>query len=298
MYKNLTFKKLIKVSIIVFVFLSMLLTEGGMLRAQNSPSVEEADSDAPIIEAVETPQNEVTIKAKKIYKNDSYPTENIEVRPIDANALTKARQGLDYRKPIQKQQQEERAEKRRKEKQQGNIEAVKPPLPPTDWSALGKILTWVFIAIAVGLIVWLVIKAVKEGNIFVPNNRKIKLNSEVIDIEHIEQNLDQIDDLDPIIAQAIRQGNYGLAIRLYYLAILKALSNNNAISWKRDKTNRTYVEEMRNHTFFEPFRNTTRLFERVWYGNMLLQVTDFERIKPDFDQLLRGVKNLNTTNKN
>lgn len=298
MNKKLTLKKIFKSIFTACLLLFLAVTEGGRLPAQNSPNaVEEASED--VIEAVETPQNGVT-KAKKIAKNDSYPTENIEVRPFDANALRKAKQGLDYRKPtketLEEEQRQKEAERRTKEKQQGTTE-TKPLPPPTDWSAVGKVLTWVFITIAVGLIVWLVMKAIREGNIFSPTNKTIKLDGDIIDIEHIEENLDKIDDLDPIIQQAIRQGNYALAIRLYYLAILKALTEKNAILWKRDKTNRAYVEEMRNHTFFESFSGTTRLFERVWYGNVSLQMTDFEQIKPNFDQLLRGVKNLNVTPK-
>lgn len=283
-------KNCLKNGWVAFFCLSVALTEGGTLHAQNNQPIDE--EDAPI--EVQALPDEGDIKQKnKIYKNDKYPNETIEVRPYDANALQKAKNGLDYRKPNEIIEEERRqAERRAKEQQQGTKE-LQPETPPTDWGALGKVLTWIFIAIAVGLIVWLVMRAIKEGNIFNPANRKIKLDGEVIDLEHIEANLEQIDDLDPVIQQAIRQGNYPLAIRLYYLAILKALTESKAIVWKRDKTNRAYVQEMRNHTFFEPFSTTTRVFERIWYGNATLQTPDFERIKPDFDQLLRGVKNLN-----
>lgn len=294
MNKKLTSTTIQKSCFIAFFMLFMWGTEGGMLRAQNAPQTE--DEDLPTIEAIEeVPQNEVVIKNKKVYKTDNYLNDNIEVRPFDATTVAKAKQGLDYRKPSKEVAEEERQKKAEelRKKQSQDVAGTNEVKTPPDFSALGKILTWIFIAIAIGLIVWLVMRAIKEGNIFSPANKKIKLDGETIDIEHIEENLAEIGDLDPVIQQAIRQGNYTLAIRLYYLAILKALTENNAISWKRDKTNRAYVEEMRNHTFFEPFRHTTRLFERAWYGNSNLQVVDFERIRPDFDQLLRGVKNLN-----
>ena len=298
MNKKSTLITVKKSCFIAFFTLFVLGTEGGGLRAQNNIKTEE--EDLPTIEAMEeVPQTELVVKEQKIYKTDNYPNENMEVRPFDAKTVAKAKAGLDYRKPTKVMEEEEerqrQAEERRKKQTQdtaGTTEVKK--LPPPDFSALGKVLTWVFIAIAVGLIVWLVMRAIKEGNIFSPANKKIKLDGETIDIEHIEENLVQIDDLDPVIQQAIRQGNYTLAIRLYYLAILKALTEDQAIVWKRDKTNRAYVAEMRNHTFSQSFSSTTRLFERVWYGNLNLQVVDFERIKPDFDQLLRGIKNLNT----
>ena len=46
--------------------------------------------------------------------------------------------------------------------------------------------------------------------------------------EHIYES-----DLDRFIREATEQGNYALAIRLYYLAIIKELSLNRTILWKK-----------------------------------------------------------------
>jgi hypothetical protein len=79
---------------------------------------------------------------------------------------------------------------------------------------------------------------------------------------------------------------------LYYLAIVKELSSANAIEWKKDKTNMAYIREMRKNVLFEPFKHTTSVFERVWYGDSVLQESDFNMIQPVFQDLLNQTRKL------
>ena len=69
-------------------------------------------------------------------------------------------------------------------------------------------------------------------------------------------NLDQYiheTDLERFLREALAQGNYTLAIRLYYLQVIKDLSAKSAIRWSREKTNRDYQRELRSHRLAEPF---------------------------------------------
>ena len=124
--------------------------------------------------------------------------------------------------------------------------------------------------------------------------RKLGLTSEEIDLNNIEENLETA-ELDPIIKKAIAAKNFPLAIRLYFLAILKELTLAGAIAWKKDKTNRIYVQEMQPHPLVETFRTVTAIFERVWYGDAPLDETGFQSIQPSFQNLLtetrKGNKN-------
>ena len=52
---------------------------------------------------------------------------------------------------------------------------------------------------------------------------------------------------------------------------------------------------MRASNLFKPFREATRIFERVWYGNNQLEEKDFDNIKPKFKQLIDEVE-ANKTN--
>ncbi len=142
--------------------------------------------------------------------------------------------------------------------------------------------------------VMILVNMLGMDNIFSPRSRKIKSTDGVINIENIEDNIYE-SDLDRFIRQAVEQQNYALAIRLYYLAIIKELSLNKAIKWKRDKTNKDYLREMRKSPLSDDFRETTSIFERIWYGNKTIDERDYMSIKPKFQALVSSAKNLTRT---
>ena len=72
------------------------------------------------------------------------------------------------------------------------------------------------------------------------------------------------------LAEAEAAGNYRLALRLGYLQLLKLLSDQNLIRWQPDKTNHAYLAELPGEHLRAPFRELTRQFEYVWYGELPL----------------------------
>jgi len=154
------------------------------------------------------------------------------------------------------------------------------------WAGFFQIL---FIVVVVLAIVAVLINMLGAGNIFAPRSRKFSTNSNNFSIEKIEDNIHET-DLERYIREAVKEKNYAIAIRLYYLAIIKELSLSNLIKWKRDKTNRTYLREIRSTSLFKPFREVTRIFERVWYGEGQVDENEYLSIKPKFEQLIKAAK--------
>ena len=208
---------------------------------------------------------------------EKYNKEAIDRRDIDGEKWRKATAGIDY--------STDKVEKRTRQGSSGG-------------GALAGVfllfLKWFFIIGGIALMAFLIYRFVGEGNIFDARSRKLGLASEEIDLNNIEENLETA-ELDPIIKKAIAAKNFPLAIRLYYLAILKELTLAGAIVWKKDKTNRIYVQEMQPHPLMETFRTITAIFERVWYGDTPLDETGFQSIQPAFQNLLtetrKGIKN-------
>ena len=200
-----------------------------------------------------------------------YLSQPLESKNIDKNEWERAKAGIDYS-----------SDKIKREKESTTN------FNPT-WLVLFEFLKWFFIIGAVVLLAYLILRFVGEGNIFGTKKRRISDPSVQIDLEHIEENLETA-DLDPLIRQAIADKNYALAVRLYYLAILKELHLKGAIDWKKDKTNRIYLREMREHPSFENFKNTTSVFERVWYGSQTIDEPGFEIIQPYFQSLLKNIQ--------
>lgn len=154
------------------------------------------------------------------------------------------------------------------------------------WSGFLK---FILIAAAIITVVFLMLNLLGQGSLLGPRNRKIKAKPNQITIENLEDNILE-SDLDRFIRTATEEQNYALAIRLYYLAIIKELSLKKSIKWKRDKTNRDYLREMQSNALFLPFRETTGVFERIWYGNINLTEQDYLKVKPKFQDLIQTVQ--------
>ena len=154
------------------------------------------------------------------------------------------------------------------------------------WSIFLKIL---FVAGVLLIIAVLLISILGKGNIFNPSGKKINAGTTSFSLEQIEEKLHE-SDLDRFIREAVGSGNYALAIRLYYLAVIKELSLSKMIKWKRDKTNRDYLSETRHSRLYPAFRDATRVFERIWYGEHPLPKEEYEKCKPGFIALIEAVK--------
>lgn len=149
-----------------------------------------------------------------------------------------------------------------------------------------KFLAFLAAAILIGIVIF---HLMGVKNLIRPKNKKFvpDVNDENIDIESIEEHIHE-SDLDGFIRKAVGQENYTLAIRLYYLAIIKELSVNNQIIWKKDKTNRDYINELKQSNLQIPFKEITNIFERIWYGNKIISASDFEQVKPKFQSFIKS----------
>ncbi|MEN0003810.1 MAG: DUF4129 domain-containing protein [Bacteroidota bacterium] len=114
-----------------------------------------------------------------------------------------------------------------------------------------------------------------------PFNRKVKSKVADIDLDALEDNLHE-SDFERFIQQALAQKDFALAVRLYYLHLLKGLSERSLIKWKKEKTNRDYLLELGNSPLADSFSQITLIFDRVRYGGDHLQEADYHRIAPQF----------------
>lgn len=94
---------------------------------------------------------------------------------------------------------------------------------------------------------------------------------------------------DEEIATAVQNRNYRMAVRLYYLKILKELSDRNLIHWQLDKTNRAYVHELEKTALETEFARITSEFEFVWYGGFSLNEPQFALLQAEFDAFRRAL---------
>jgi hypothetical protein len=190
--------------------------------------------------------------------------EPLAVRKVEQKQWDDASKELDYSKDVPEPPKEERPP------QPDNFDGI-------DWTSatqgLGNALQGLAIVVAVAGIafgIWRMLQA--------PRNKQISRDGVEITLDNLDEYLHE-SDLDRFLREALAQGNYPLAVRLYYLQTIKNLSEKNAFKWSREKTNRDYLREMRSHSLAEQFREATRIYERVWYGNQSLSAAEFAALE-------------------
>ena len=105
--------------------------------------------------------------------------------------------------------------------------------------------------------------------------------------EITEENIHEL-DFESLIAEALENGNYRLAIRLRYLQSLKFLSDRQIIDWEPYKTNHEYSDEISTRDMRTAFDQISYYFDYAWYGEFSVERRHFDRVGEIFDQLKRS----------
>ena len=193
-------------------------------------------------------------------------------RTISKEQWERATEGLDYSKDIKTKEEE----KKRKPKAPSDL----PSLP--DMTGIGTVIQVLVILLATVLIGWVIFRMIQQ-----PSNRKIDANV-VVTLENLEEHLVE-SDLDRFLREALEAGKYPDAVRIQFLRIMKSLDQKGHIKWAKEKTNRDYLRELSNFAHIKDLRTQTRIYEKVWYGNMEVDRPLYDTLAPAFEALFRKI---------
>ncbi len=84
------------------------------------------------------------------------------------------------------------------------------------------------------------------------------------------------------IEKAEAAGNFRLALRLYFLQLLRVLADQNIIRYQADKTNMEYLLQIQATRYYQQFFRLTRHFEFSWYGLFPVPETAYQAIREEF----------------
>lgn len=199
------------------------------------------------------------------------PLEPLALREPHPDDWEKAIKGLDYSNDLPK----ERRERKRPSRTSGD---------PFEWlnaaKGLGDILQILVVLTAIGIIgygiYWML-----QG----PRDRALARDGTEITTDNLDDYIQET-NLDRYLREALVAANWPLALRIYFLMCIKSLSDAGAIKWSREKTNRDYLREMRQHPLVSEFRQLTVLYEKVWYGNQRLSADSFREMEAAFQKFL------------
>lgn len=197
---------------------------------------------------------------------DSYTEKPLSPKSFDDNKYQKAVEGLDY------------YEAPPEEKESRNYHRPRSTL----FTGVPLLVKGIFFLLVIGLLAFIIYKLL--GGQMELQSKKINRSAQV-SIEDLEKNLHHA-DLQRFLQEALDAGNLRLAVRIYYLMVLRTLSERNLIQWSIDKTNREYVREMQGHPSRQEFRDLTRWFEQIWYGNYPIPHTRYQQLDQSFRDIL------------
>lgn len=156
--------------------------------------------------------------------------------------------------------------------------------PNVNFAGFIKVLFWVLIIAAAIFLLTQVLKVRFKGLVKKKSDEAVDIE-EVIDVEDIAN----MEFEDPI-KMAIDGGQFRKAVRLLYLKALRELQDRSMIQWKREKTNRQYLRELKDRQLRPQFQDITFIFEYIWYGEFPVDRDHFNTAYStflQFDQALR-----------
>lgn len=137
------------------------------------------------------------------------------------------------------------------------------------------------------LVVYFIFKAVmnEEGQwVFGKSSDK-----NIIPVTDVENNLSNT-DFNTLTSDAEKSGEFRLAIRYYYLWLLKELSAAEIIEYDVEKTNSDYHNEIAPKSIKKQFAYTSYLYNYIWYGEFDVNNQDFDKAKNSFVKFLNTIK--------
>lgn len=218
--------------------------------------------------------------------DNEYLQNDIEPRPLDWETWDEQRKEMvfDEKEPPPPAPQ--------KQPKQNESKPPKPNNTSSSFNNLNLSSLWqvILILVVITLLGLLVFLIVKQG--WLSSNTSIKKDHEApVALKDIEDRLHET-DMEKALRLTLEAKDYRMAIRVYYLTIIKELSAKKWILWKRDKTNGQYVREVANKPNGQAFKQLTVSFDRVWYGNEPIEARHFEALSPSFKSFIDQLKKL------
>lgn len=126
-----------------------------------------------------------------------------------------------------------------------------------------------FVILAIYIIVTLVLK--KQFTwLFKKAARKNKMvyDSELEDLNELK--------FEQLINKALKNSNYRMAVRYYFLWTLNLLDTNQIIQYHPEKTNKDYLNELEETELNKLFQKVSKNYIYIWYGEFEITEDEFQ----------------------
>ena len=152
-----------------------------------------------------------------------------------------------------------------------------------------KFIAWIVIGLAIAGGCYLIFKNLR--NFKFRANPEIPVSTSTLTTEEPDLNTLNTIDLSSQIEKCVQDKNYRLAVRYYYLWVMKMLNETHLIEFNIDKTNQDYTRELSSKKAFSKerlglFIQCTHYYEYLWFGNFMVSEQAFLSIEKTFKGFL------------
>ena len=143
-----------------------------------------------------------------------------------------------------------------------------------------------FVSLAIGVIMFLVIMAI------VRSKAAAKIDGEKVVAQTLDEAEDNLPDVElhQLLNNATAAGEWKVALRIHFLMLLQQLIHAELIRWRKRKTNREYIDEIREELVKSDYTKAVAVFDPVWYGTQTLDKTRFEDVRRVIQDLTQQLK--------
>jgi phage shock protein PspC (stress-responsive transcriptional regulator) len=146
-----------------------------------------------------------------------------------------------------------------------------------------KIITYLFYFLIGMVVLYFILRFVGSEGF----SKVLGKNTKAAAMVNLEETHIEELDIDAFIADSLAQGNYRNALRYQYLLVLKALSIQELIAWDFQKTNADYYREIKDQGIKDQFKNVSRIYDYVWYGEFPIAQDSYEEAMKQFNLLTK-----------
>ena len=167
------------------------------------------------------------------------------------------------------------------------VEAPEPvanPFEDLDLSTLRNPLIWTIGTLVVLGLGFLVYRILHDLELKKRAARK-SVNEGVAVEEIVEEQLVASGVSLTMLERAEAAGQYAIAVRLLYIALLKALQDTKMIRYRKDFSNRDYRRQLAHNELRADFVKVTQAYERYWYGKYPIDRLSYRVTQRAFNEL-------------
>ncbi len=250
------------------LFLFLLLSQVSTAQVGTTANGEPVETELPSVEISENQLEKANAQPSE-FKSTDDQQKNPELRQVDKQEWAKLKKDkrFIYKKPKPK------VTKSKKKKEHSWLNGLLDFLE----SSVFKFILYCLLALFLIYIVYLFIK-----NNDISFSRNIK--DEGVQQEDPWEDVQQFDNWELALQEALRERDYRLATRIYYLHTLHLLDKKNVIKYRDDKTNWYYVQKLFGTQMHDDFKGLTQNFDYIWYGEYQIDPERFDSLQAQFKQ--------------